>query len=88
MSAASGYHGILDKDTWFRLHKGEQVDVWTNEETQRIKSTPIRRMNLSDTRPSNNRGDIVFEHITVQSENGEEAVRDFMTAIKGNKYGV
>lgn len=89
ISAASGFHGVLPKDTWFRLHRGEQVDVWTPEETRRIQATPAQRMNLSDTRSSNKaQGDIVFEHITVQSENGEEAVREFMTAIKGNKYGV
>jgi DNA repair exonuclease SbcCD ATPase subunit len=88
ISAALGYHDILKSDKWFRLHKGEQVDVWTPEETQRIQATPIRRMSLSDTRPSTRGGDIVFEHITIQSENGEEAVKGFMTAIKGNKYGV
>jgi hypothetical protein len=87
-SAALGYHGVLGSDRWFRLHKGERVDVWTSEETQRIQATPIRRMNLSDEPASERRGDIVFEHISIQSENGEEAVREFMTAIKGNKYGV
>jgi chromosome segregation ATPase len=88
ITAALGYHGILNKDRWFRLHEGERVDVWSPEETQRIMATPIKRMNLSDTRPSNRGGDIVFEHITIQSENGDEAVKEFMTAIKGNKYGV
>jgi hypothetical protein len=88
ISAALGYHDILKSDKWFRLHKGEQVDVWTPEETRKIQATPIRRMNLSDSRPAARDGDIVFEHITIQSENGEEAVKDFMTAIKGNKYGV
>ncbi|MCP5053366.1 MAG: hypothetical protein GY940_39745, partial [bacterium] len=83
-----GYHDILNKDTWFKLHRGERVDVWTPEETQRIVSTPISRMNLSDSGSSQRGGDIVFEHITIQSEDGEETVKDFMTAIKGNKYGV
>ncbi|NIM12531.1 MAG: hypothetical protein GTO45_37740 [Candidatus Aminicenantes bacterium] len=64
------------------------INVWTPEETRSIQATPIRRMNLSDSRPAARDGDIVFEHITIQSENGEEAVKDFMTAIKGNKYGV
>jgi hypothetical protein len=89
VSAALGFHGVLPVDKWFRLHQGERVDVWTSEETQKIQATPIRRMNLSDENPARaRRGDIVFEHITIQSENGEEAVREFMTAIKGNKYGV
>lgn len=88
ISAAGGYHGILGKDTFFRLHAGELVNVWTPEETRRIQSTPIHRMNLSDGHAARGDGDIVFEHITVQGENGEETVREFMTAIKGNKYGV
>jgi len=89
VSAALGYHGVLPRDTWFQLHRGERVDVWTPEETRKIQATPIRRMNLSDTHPSRApKGDIVFEHITIQSENGDEAVKEFMTAIKGNKYGV
>lgn len=88
ISAAIGFHGVLPKDTWFRLHKGERVDVWSPDETRRLMATPVSRMNLSDAPPSKRSGDIVFEHITIQSENGEEAVKEFMTAIKGNKYGV
>ncbi len=88
ISASIGYHSVLSQDQWFRLRKGEQVDVWTPEETQRIAATPVSRLNLSDSRPVAGRGDIVFEHITIQSENGEETVKEFMTAIKGNKFGV
>lgn len=61
--------------------------IWSPEEMQRIQATPVERMNLADSHTARN-GDIVFEHITIQSENGEETVREFMTAIKGNKYGV
>jgi hypothetical protein len=88
ISAALGYHGVLGRDRWFQLHKGERVDVWSPDETRRLQATPSNRMNLSDGAPSKRGGDIVFEHITIQSEDGEEVVRDFMTAIKGNKYGV
>jgi hypothetical protein len=87
-SAALGYHGVLNQDRWFRLHKGEQVDVWTPEETQSITNNSIQRVGSPDGQPSRSNSDIVFEHITIQSEDGEETVREFMTAIKGNKYGV
>lgn len=88
ISAALGYHGILERDRWFRLHKDERVDVWSPDETRRLMATPVSSMNLSDSAPSNRGGDIVFEHITIQGEGGEETVKEFMTAIKGNKYGV
>ncbi len=37
VSADVGYHGKLQKDTWFRLHQGEQVDVWTPQETRKME---------------------------------------------------
>lgn len=70
------------------MNKDGEIAVWTPEETRKIQATPIARMNLSDEKHERRKGDIVFEHITIQSENGDEAVKDFMTAIKGNKYGV
>jgi len=71
-----------------KLREDETIGPWTPEETRRIQATPIQKMKLSDTHPARRSGDIVFEHITIQSENGDEAVKEFMTAIKGNKYGV
>ncbi|MCP5103800.1 MAG: hypothetical protein GY950_10500, partial [bacterium] len=90
VSAAIGFHGILKRDKWFRVHGGEQVDVWTPEETRKIQGVSINRQGRDeDERNARKRGgDIVFEHITIQSEDGDETVREFMTAIKGNKYGV
>lgn len=76
------------KDVSRTMNNGREIAAWTPEETQRIRTTPIARMNLSDQNHEGRKGDIVFEHITIQSENGDETVKEFMTAIKGNKYGV
>lgn len=60
---------------------------FSEEQTLKMQLSTIQKMKPVETK-GEKRGDIVFEHITVQSENGEEAVKEFMTAIKGNKYGV
>jgi hypothetical protein len=88
-AADQAFKKMADKmEKMNKLQKAERIEAWTPEETQRIRTTPIARMNLSDEKHERRKGDIIFEHITIQSENGEEAVKDFMTALKNNKYGV
>lgn len=90
MQGIDPFGAMQSEAAWLVDENGTPVSLsgsWSNDDIRRFQSIPVRRRNLSDSGTAGN-GDIVFEHVTIHGENGEECVREFMAAIKGNRYGV
>lgn len=78
IKAAGGFSGWVRKPTSFLIGEGGEPEF----------VSVIPRHRLEHSRQPVGNGDIVFEHISIYGENSEEVVREFMSAIKGNKYGI
>ncbi len=84
ISAAVGYRGVLNEDTWFRAHEGEYVNIVPKDETRHRASSPV-------SQPAAIAGDTVINNFyfpeTVEKNTRESIVEAVKEALEDDYKG-